>query len=85
MELLQQEGAELSYSDPYTPMVEVNGQTYESVDLTAMVLAQCDCALILTGHSAFDYELIVRHAPLVFDTRNATRGVNTDPGKVVLL
>lgn len=84
MELLQREGAELSYADPYTPVLEVGGQTYEAVELTATALAQCDCALILTGHSAFDYGLIVRHAPLVFDTRNATRGVS-DPEKVVLL
>lgn len=84
MELLQQEGANLSYADPYTPTMELDGQTYEAVNLTATVLAHSDCALILTGHSAFDYELIVRHAPLVFDTRNATRGVNGDK-KVVLL
>jgi UDP-N-acetyl-D-glucosamine dehydrogenase len=84
MSLLQDEGAELSYADPYAPAVEVGGQTYEAVELTAMALAQCDCALILTGHAAFDYELIVRHAPLVFDTRNATKGVS-DPEKVVLL
>jgi UDP-N-acetyl-D-glucosamine dehydrogenase len=84
MELLQSEGAELSYADPYAPAVEVSGQTYEAVELTAMALTQCDCALILTGHSAFDYELIIRHAPLVFDTRNATRNVS-DPEKVVLL
>jgi len=84
MELLQGEGAELSYADPYTPAVEVGGQTYEAVEPTATTLAQCDCALILTGHAAFDYELIVRHAPLVFDTRNATRGVS-EAQKVVLL
>jgi len=84
MELLQGQGAELSYADPYTATMEVDGQTYEAVELTATVLAQCDCALILTGHSAFDYKLIVHHAPLVFDTRNATKGVS-DPEKVVLL
>jgi UDP-N-acetyl-D-glucosamine dehydrogenase len=31
--------------------------------------------LIATGHSAYDYDFIVRHAPLVIDTRNATRNV----------
>ena len=85
MELLQREGAELSYADPYAPVVEVSGETYEAVEPTAAALAQCDCALILTGHSAFDYELIVRHAPLVFDTRNATRGVSNEQQKIVLL
>lgn len=85
MELLQREGAELSYADPYTRVVEVDGQTYEAVELTAATLAGCDCALILTGHSAFDYGLVVRHAPLVFDTRNATRGLSSDRGEVVRL
>jgi len=85
MDLLQQEGAVLSYADPFAPVLEVNGQAYETVEVTAAALAQCDCALILTGHSSFDYELIVRHAPLVFDTRNATRGVNGNHEKIVLL
>ena len=85
MELLQQEGAILSYADPYAPVVEVNGQTYDAVKLTATALAQSDCALILTGHAAFDYELIVGHSQLVFDTRNATRDVKSDKGNVVLL
>jgi len=84
MELLQQEGAVLSYADPFAPLLEVNAQAYETVEITAAALTQCDCALILTAHSAFDYELIVRHAPLVFDTRNATRGVN-GKGNIVLL
>jgi UDP-N-acetyl-D-glucosamine dehydrogenase len=84
MELLQQEGAVLSYADPFAPLLEVNAQAYETVEVTAAALTQCDCALILTAHSAFDYELIVRHAPLVFDTRNATRGVN-GKGNIVLL
>jgi len=85
MELLQREGAQLSYADPYTPTVDIVGQTYEAVELTPMLLAQSDCALILTAHSAFDYKLIVEHAPLVFDTRNATRDVSNEQGKVVLL
>jgi UDP-N-acetyl-D-glucosamine dehydrogenase len=53
--------------------------------VTAERLAQSDCALILTAHSAFDYESIVRHAPLVFDTRNGTRHVVHRKENVVLL
>ena len=85
MELLQQEGTTLAYVDPYTPAVEVAGRSYAAVPLTAQRVAQSDCALILTAHSAFDYELIVRHAPLVFDTRNGTRHVVHRKENVVLL
>ena len=85
MELLQQEGTTLAYVDPYTPAVEVAGRSYAAVPLTAQRVAQSDCALILTAHSAFEYELIVRHAPLVFDTRNGTRHVVHRKENVVLL
>ena len=85
MELLQQEGTTLAYADPYTPAVEVGGRSYAAVPVTAERLAQSDCALILTAHSAFDYESIVRHAPLVFDTRNGTRHVTGSKANVVLL
>jgi UDP-N-acetyl-D-glucosamine dehydrogenase len=85
MELLQREGAVLTYADPYTPSFEVEGRSYEAVPVTPERLAGSDCALILTAHAAFDYELIVRHAPLVFDTRNGTRHVRAAKPHVVLL
>jgi UDP-N-acetyl-D-glucosamine dehydrogenase len=85
MELLQREGAHLTYVDPFTPSLELGGRSFEAVPLTGALLAQSDCTLILTAHSAFDYDLIVRHAPLVFDTRNGTRTVKGWKQNVVLL
>ena len=38
-------------------------------------LKAADCVVIVTDHSAYDYTAIVRDAPLVVDTRNATRNV----------
>jgi len=72
MELLQKEEALLSYVDPYAPELLLNSIAYKSQELSPVLLAECDCALILTAHSAFDYNMIVQHAPVVFDTRNAT-------------
>jgi UDP-N-acetyl-D-glucosamine dehydrogenase len=40
-------------------------------------LAQYDCVLIVTDHSDYDYERIVRESNLVVDTRNATRGIKS--------
>ncbi len=85
MELLQREGASLTYADPYTPELDIAARSYRAVEAAPERLKQCDCALILTAHSAFDYEHIVRHAPLVFDTRNGTRHVKGKKDAVILL
>jgi UDP-N-acetyl-D-glucosamine dehydrogenase len=45
----------------------------ESQPLSAEVLAAQDAVLIVTDHSAVDYELVARHAPLVVDTRGIYR------------
>jgi UDP-N-acetyl-D-glucosamine dehydrogenase len=85
MELLQQEGARLAYVDPYAPTFVVRGTTYKSATLTEETLTRSDCAVILTAHSAFDYEFIARHARVVFDTRNGTKQVKMNRDKIVLL
>ena len=75
MELMQKDEAKLSFADPFTPSLVLNDIQYKAQEITPALLAECDCALILTAHSAFDYDMIVQHAPLVFDTRNGTKGV----------
>lgn len=85
MELLQREGAKLVYADPFTPSIDIKGQSYAAVEVTDERLKRAACALILTAHSAFDYERIVRLARCVFDTRNATRQVQGKKDHVVLL
>ena len=54
----------------------------ESVELTPEFLQSQDCILIATDHSAYDYDLIVRHARLVVDTRNATKQVREGREKI---
>ena len=83
MELLQERGAVLSYSDPHIPVLPAmrhyDVPRLASEELTPDYLASLDCALIATDHTSFDYERIVKHAPLVVDTRNAT--VNSTEGR----
>jgi UDP-N-acetyl-D-glucosamine dehydrogenase len=55
----------------------------KSVDLKPEKIGSYDCVLIATDHSSYDYEAIVRDAKLVVDTRNATRRVQKDRGKIV--
>jgi UDP-N-acetyl-D-glucosamine dehydrogenase len=85
MELLIQRGARVSYHDPYISEFRVAGQELRSRRLTTTALAAADCVLIVADHSSFDYDWIVRHARLVFDTRNATKSVVDGRAKIVKL
>jgi UDP-N-acetyl-D-glucosamine dehydrogenase len=85
--MLRQRGAVLSYNDPHIPrlppMRNYDVPDLESQELTADFLAEQDCVLIATDHSAYDYDFIVSHARLVVDTRNATRDVSGGREKIV--
>lgn len=74
--LLRHRGAEVSYHDPYIPEVDRDGLKLTSVSLDQDVLRDTDLVIITTAHAGVDYDMVVRNAPLVFDTRNATHGIN---------
>ena len=78
IELLQREGAIVSYNDPYFPEVG-RGRKYDLQMKCAPLdnLGAYDCVLIVTDHSDYDYEKIVRESKLVVDTRNATKGISS--------
>ncbi|HXV75407.1 MAG TPA: nucleotide sugar dehydrogenase [Candidatus Polarisedimenticolaceae bacterium] len=83
MRLLDQRGAKLSYHDPYNDTVRIGeGKSYRSSKPSAANLSKADLVLIVTDHSSIDYDEIVRHAPLVLDTRNSTARVRHKPSKV---
>lgn len=73
--LLEESGAKLTYSDPHVPQWKTEHATYRSQKLSPATLKACDCTVILTDHQDFDYRKIVAQAPLIVDTRNATRGL----------
>jgi len=86
MELLEASGAVLSYHDPHIPhlpkMRHHKIREMASSPLTAEFLAGLDCVLVATDHSSVDYDFVVRHAPLVVDTRNATKNVTQGREKI---
>ncbi len=75
--LFQGKGARVSYNDPYIPRAaghrEYPHLDLKSIPLTAARLKKMDAVIIATDHSAYDYGWIVKHAPLVVDTRNAVK------------
>jgi UDP-N-acetyl-D-glucosamine dehydrogenase len=86
IELLQEQGAQVDYNDPYFeklhPMRKYNFPL-RSVSLEGR-LGEYDCVVIATDHSCYDYQRIVRESKLVADTRNATRHVREHRDKIVL-
>lgn len=86
MELLMKYGAEVLYNDPHIPRLKPGRKhqyVMDSTPLSEEVLGAMDAVLILTDHTAYDYDRIVRFSPLVVDTRNATKNVAEGREKIV--
>ena len=75
--LFKKRGANVSYNDPYVPQAggyrDYPGLVLESVDLTEKKLKECDAVVIVTAHSAYDFDWIAKNASLIVDTRNAIK------------
>jgi len=86
IEHLRERGAVVLYNDPFIPKipkVRKHDLDMTSVPLTARRLKSVDAVVIVTDHTSYDYAWIVDQAPLVVDTRNATRRVRKGRSKIV--
>lgn len=87
LSLLFEAGATATYNDPLISVLpemrHYKLPPLKSEPLSPEFLGQQDCVVIATDHSRYDYAEIVRHSPLVVDTRNATKGLVTDADKIV--
>jgi UDP-N-acetyl-D-glucosamine dehydrogenase len=68
--LLHQQGAQVSYHDPFIPALDEDGEHLESVPLTPEAVSASDCVVIVTDHSHLDYAMIRQRAKAIVDTRN---------------
>ncbi|MGC9110882.1 MAG: nucleotide sugar dehydrogenase [candidate division WOR-3 bacterium] len=76
MELLLDKVRAIDYADPLVPEIELNGRRFKAKRLSRHLLRRADCVVILTDHSVFDYNLILRESRLIIDTRNAIKRRN---------
>ena len=79
IELLRQRGAEVRYNDPFFATVG-RGRHYDlnMTNTPLESLGQYDAVVIVTDHSDYDYKAIVKESRLVIDTRNATKGIQSE-------
>ncbi len=82
IQILREKGANVEYNDPHIPrcggMRHYPGIELASVPLNDATLQEADCVLLVTDHSAYDYEWIAAKSKLIVDTRNAFKGIPGD-------
>lgn len=85
LQLLQEKGANITYHDPYVPLLNMHGLNMTCVPLDSDTLQSADCVVITTAHSSFNWEWVVENSQLVIDTRNATKTVTANSARIIKL
>lgn len=86
LELLKESGAEVCYHDPFVASFSEHGHSWTGVEMTDELISGCDLVVITTSHSQkMDYQKVVDLAPMILDTREATRQCQDPEGKVTHL
>ena len=83
--LLQQNGAEVKYHDPFISQLKHENINLESVPDLMEAVESVDCVVIITNHSQYDYQRIYEKASCIMDARNALGDIGVDDPKVTLL
>jgi UDP-N-acetyl-D-glucosamine dehydrogenase len=83
--LLRQKGAEVSYHDPYIPLITQDDWNLTSVPDLVESTRSADCVVIVTDHKVYDYAGILENAALVVDSRNALGFAGPGNPKIVRL
>ena len=81
MEMLEEQGAKVDYNDPYIPAIKSRREHKQFIGKQSVPLDKLntyDLTVILTDHSVYDYDTIVKQSNLVVDTRNACGNIKSD-------
>ncbi|MFD0059644.1 nucleotide sugar dehydrogenase [Streptomyces sp. NPDC056690] len=77
-QLLSALGAQIQIADPHVDYIPDIARHTHLTHLTATNVAAADAVVLLTDHTAFDRQLIERHAPYVLDCRARLNGPNIE-------
>jgi UDP-N-acetyl-D-glucosamine dehydrogenase len=77
--LLEADGADVAYHDPFVPEWKEDGVTRRSQTLTDELLSGADAVVILTDHTDFDYAWIFEKAKALVDARHAVVAAGAVP------
>jgi UDP-N-acetyl-D-glucosamine dehydrogenase len=79
MQILEKSGAIIKYFDPYVPAFKYDGKQYNGEKmLTEQLIKEQDIVVITTGHTiGVDYAIVVKHAKIIFDSKNVLKNIKT--------
>ena len=85
IQLLQLQGANVTYNDPYVMELNTDGVTIPSTRLTSHTLQNADCVVVTAAHKSYNWKSILENSQLLVDTRNATGSIQGARARVVRL
>ncbi|EOE0525072.1 nucleotide sugar dehydrogenase [Providencia stuartii] len=83
MEIIQEKGATIAYSDPHVPVFPKMREHHfnlSSEEISIDNLSKFDAIILATNHDKFDYPLIKKHSKLLIDTR----GIYREPAENII-
>ncbi|MBB4634487.1 nucleotide sugar dehydrogenase [Longimicrobium terrae] len=89
LRLLQEKGADVQYHDPFCGAIRDDGHTplrnlpLLSQELTDEALAGADVVVVVTDHTAVDYDRVAERARVVVDTRGVVRPAGRGGARIV--
>jgi UDP-N-acetyl-D-glucosamine dehydrogenase len=84
MSLLNEEGGEVRYNDPYVNKAKVDGISISSTELSEARLQESDCVVIAADHSCYDYKWIMEKSHILIDPRNAYIRIDQTANEVTI-
>ena len=76
IEVLQREGANVDFFDPYIPKFRAHGKEYVGIaDISPEVISSYDIVFVAAAHTNVDYDMIEQNAQAIFDSKNAMKEV----------
>lgn len=76
IEILQREGANVDFFDPYIPKFRAHGKKYVGIaDISPEVISSYDIVFVAAAHTNVDYDMIEQNAQAIFDSKNAMKDV----------
>ena len=76
IEILKASGAAVTYYDPWIPQYKYHGEVTKGMtEITPEQVEDYDLLMITAAHSNVDYEMLQKHAKVIFDTKNAMKEI----------
>ena len=76
IEILQREGADVDFFDPYIPKFRAHGKEYVGIaEMNPEAIASYDIVFVAAAHTNVDYDMIEQNSQAIFDSKNAMKEV----------